>query len=318
MSITQDIKHRALELGFDLVGVTDAAPIDTEQKELLAAWLESGYAGQMTYMQKNFDKRINPAKLLRNARSVIAAGLNYKPLRKNLEKPNTTRPCGKVASYAQYQDYHPFVKQQLHRLVDFISSVAGSGHRYKICVDSAPVAERTLAVRAGLGFIGRNHLLIHPTLGPQMFLGEVITTVKLRSDEAIGADCSDCDNCIAACPTGALLPDGQFDARKCINYLTIEHEGKLPLELRKIIGDRLFGCEECIVSCPYHKNAPVCKNADLKRHCDRAKLDLHEILALTDESFAVKFTDSVINRSGLNRLKRNARICLENIALHGR
>lgn len=319
MSLAQGIKRKALELGFDLVGITDASPTGADHVERLKAWLESGYAGEMTYMHRNLGKRIDPAKLLEDARSVIVVGLNYKtPTGDPKEpRPNTPEPTGRVASYAQYQDYHPFIRQRLRELIDFIGSSAGAGQRFKICVDSAPLAERSLAVRAGLGFIGKNHMLIHPTLGPQILLGEVITTLELACDEAIDADCSGCDTCISTCPTGALLPDGQFDGGKCINYLTIEHKGEIAAELRNKIGDRVFGCEECIVVCPYHTNAPVCKNRRFRLYHNRAELDLQRILTLTDESFAVEFADSVINRLGLDRFKRNAQICLDNTACCG-
>jgi len=242
---------------------------------------------------------------------------------------------GRVANYAQYEDYHTFIKKQLHKLTVFLSSLAGTGFKFKICVDSVPLAERALAVRAGLGFIGKNHMLINPTLGAQIFLGEVITDLKLqtdeptlrhserifchseRSEESIGsttANCSNCQSCISACPTGALRDDGQFDAGKCISYLTIEHKGRIPADLAEKIGDRLFGCDECVLACPYQKDAPVCKNKQFKFYNDRAKLSLNEILNLSQELFEAKFADSVINRSGIERLKRNAQICLKNIA----
>ncbi|MFH1882489.1 MAG: QueG-associated DUF1730 domain-containing protein, partial [Planctomycetota bacterium] len=249
MSLSQEIKRKALELGFDLVGITDASPIDAKQVELLAEWLKSGCAGQMSYLHSNFEKRTQPTKLLENAQSIICVGLNYTPPKHPLSsqaqqsthppsfrakqntpppsfraKQNThppsfrakrseveesikksilsslrvrhrrtrqshlqhaTVPIGKAANYAQYEDYHPFIKERLRKLTEFISSVTGRGHKFKICVDSAPLAERALAVRAGLGFFGKNHMLINPKLGPQIFLGEIITTLKLSTDVPI-------------------------------------------------------------------------------------------------------------------------------------
>jgi epoxyqueuosine reductase len=310
MILSQDIKCKAMELGFDLVGITDASPIDTDHVKLLNDWLKSGFAGQMSYLQRNLEKRINPAKLLENARSVIIIGLNYKPPKK---KQHGTPLSGRIVSYAQYEDYHVFIKKQLHKLIDFFGSDAGINHKYKICVDSTPLAERALAARAGLGFIGKNHLLINPTLGPQIFLGEIITTLKLESDNPITHNCSNCDKCIAACPTGALYADGRFDATKCINYLTIEYKGQISAELAEKIDDRLFGCEECILACPYQRNAPVCKNKNFKFYHDRSELDLQEILKLTEEEFEKQFADSLIKRLGLLGLQRNAQICLINI-----
>ncbi|MCH7559028.1 MAG: tRNA epoxyqueuosine(34) reductase QueG [Planctomycetes bacterium] len=313
MSLSQEIKRKALELGFDLVGITNASPIDAKQVELLAEWLKSGCAGQMSYLHSNFERRTQPTKLLENAQSIICVALNYKPPKQKPKPPDATTSIGKVANYAQYEDYHPFIKERLRKLTEFISSVTGRGHKFKICVDSAPLAERALAVRAGLGFFGKNHMLINPKLGPQIFLGEIITTLKLPTDELITNNCSNCDKCISACPTGALMPDGQFDANKCINYLTIEYKGRIPPDLAEKIADRLFGCDDCVLACPYQKDAPVCKNKQFKFYNDRAKLDLGWILNLTQQDFDTEFAHSTIRRSGLDRLKRNARICLTNI-----
>jgi len=340
MSLSQEIKRKALELGFDLIGITDVSPLNTEQVEMFTDWLKSGYAGQMSYLHRNFEKRTQPAKLLENAQSIICVGLNYKPPKNKLTPSHFTAPMGKVANYAQYEDYHPFIKKRLHKLSEFISSAAGRDHKFKICVDSIPLAERALAARAGLGFIGKNRMLINPKLGPHIFLGEIITTLKLPIDEPIifhsqhseaplhrhserseaesrnlfkKTECSNCDKCISACPTGALMPDGQFDANKCINYLTIEYKGRIHPDLAEKVGDRLFGCDECVLACPYQEDAPVCKNKQFKFYNDRAKLDLGWILNLTQQDFNSEFTDSPFRRLGLERLKRNARICLDNI-----
>jgi len=345
MSLSQDIKHKAIELGFDLLGVTDAAPIDAEQAKAFARWLESGFAGDMDYMHRNLQKRLSPAKLLQGAQSVIVVGLNYAPAQFHSGDDRETtdprvrgdrlapaeaggremstedrvssiehRESGRVANYALYEDYHQFVKERLRDLVAFVDLLVDAEFKFKICVDSVPLAERALAVRAGLGFIGKNHMLINPELGCQIFLGEIITSLKLRTDEPIAADCSDCCKCIDACPTGALRPDGQFDAGRCINYLTIEHKGPIQPKLAEKIGDRLFGCDECVLVCPYQNDAPACANEQFRFHGDRANLDLREILNLDGESFDARFADSAIKRIGLEGLQRNARICLANAA----
>jgi epoxyqueuosine reductase len=311
MSLSQEIKHKALELGFDLIGITDASPLNTEQVEMFTDWLKSGYAGQMSYLHRNFEKRTQPTELLENAQSIICVGLNYKPPK--LKPPDPTAPMGKIANYAQYEDYHPFIKKRLRKLSEFISSVTSQDHKFKICVDSAPLAERALAARAGLGFIGKNRMLINPKLGPQIFLGEIIMTLKLPTDEAITNNCSNCDKCIKACPTGALMPDGRFDVNKCINYLTIEYKGRITPYLAEKIADRLFGCDDCVLACPCQEDAPVCKNKQFKFYNNRTKLDLSRILNLTQQNFDTEFDDSTIRRIGLERLKRNARICLDNI-----
>jgi epoxyqueuosine reductase len=333
LNLTNQIKQKALEIGFDLVGITTADPLDAGQISVFKDWLEKGLAAQMNFFHKNFDKRINPSLLLDGAKSIIVAAVNYKTpgismslraKRSNLQYPLYSKKSnsGRIASFAQYEDYHTFIENNLWKLADFITSVAGKNHRFKICVDSAPLAEKAFAARAGLGFIGKNHLLINPLLGPQLLLGEIITTIELTPDnptggepvESIEPDCRNCDKCIKNCPTGALRPDGLLDANKCISYLTIEHKSDIPATLASKIGNRLFGCEECILACPYQKIAPVCRNKHFKFYPQRVCLDLSEILNLTQESFAERFPDSPLKRIGLERLKRNAKICLQNIS----
>jgi len=318
MSLAGGIKQKTLELGFDLVGITDASALDNEHFELLTDWLAFGYAGRMDYMRQNLDKRTNPAKLLKDAQSIICVCLNYTPPQTHKQPLEPTEPMGRVANYAQYEDYHPFIKKHLRELTKFITAssatgITGEEIKFKICAGSAPLAEKALALRAGLGFIGKNHLLINPTVGPQTLLGEIVTNLELKTDEPIKNNCSGCNKCMEACPTGALRPDGQFDANRCISYLTTEYKGQIPADLAEKIGDRLFGCDECVLACPYQNNAPVCKNKQFKFYSDRARLNLHEILALTEDSFEAKFADSPIKRLTLQRLKRNAQICLNNI-----
>lgn len=310
MNLADAIKQKAIELGFDLVGVTGAGPIEAEQVQVFGDWLSLGYAGQMAYMHRNFEKRINPAGLLEGAQSVICVGLNYKPASK---KSVAAEPAGKVANFAQYQDYHLFIKKKLRKLTEFITSAVGDNPKLKICVDSAPVAERALAERAGIGFIGKNHMLINPELGLQIILGEIITNLKLQTDKPSKNNCSACDKCIAACPTGALRTDGQFDANKCISYLTIEHKDEVSDDLAEKIGDWLFGCDECVLACPWNDKAPVCQNKQFKFYTDRCELELCDILNLNSNEFETKFADSCIGRIGIERLKRNAQICLANI-----
>jgi len=318
MSLSEAIKQQAVKLGFDLVGITDASPIDAEQVRRLADWLEAGLAGRMEYMHRNFEKRIEPAGLMEGAESVICLGLNYTLPKQKLASSTSNIPTGRVANFARYQNYHSFLKKQLQKLCDFISSQAGREFKFKTCVDSAPLAERALAVRAGLGFIGKNHMLINPRLGCQIFLSEIITTLKLPPDEPTTTKCLNCDRCILACPTGALRADGRFDANKCNSYLTIEYKGRIPPELAEKIGNLLFGCDECALACPWQKDAPLCRNKHFKFYDDIAELDLQEILNLDDEGFESRFADSSIKRLGLELLKRNARICLANLEKQAR
>ncbi len=313
MNVTNRIKQKALEIGFDLVGVTTAEPVASEHLEVFSKWLDEYCPPDLQYLKNNPAQRFNPAELLPNAKSVIVTALNYKirPMPSERSNPKLT---GRIASYARYEDYHTFIKKLLRRLIDFIKTLTDNKPRFKICVDSAPIAEKSLAARAGLGFIGKNRLLINPSLGPQLLLGEIVTDLELTPDEPIEADCEQCTKCIDACPTGALRSDGSFDAGRCISYLTIERDSdiEIPFELGALLGNRLFGCDDCILACPYQHNAPVCKNTEFKYYPERCELDLNEILNMTQDTFEERFSNSAILRTGLNQLKKTARICRMN------
>ena len=311
MNLTNAIKQKAIELGFDLVGVTGAQPIDAEQIEYLKTWVAAGRAAGMAYMHKNFAKRTDPTKLLPGAKSVICVGLNYKPPPLKESFDSTSAGYGAIANYALYEDYHPFMKKRLQALARFMSDLVGASNcTFKICVDSAPLAERALAQRAGLGFIGKNHMLINPRLGLQIFLGEIITDIELDHDSPITNHCPECNKCTRACPTGALDSAGTFDANKCISYLTIEHKGQTPDELAHKIGSRLFGCDECVLACPYDLNAPPRDNTQLRFFAEHTRILHRRVLAWQQAQFDKFFAESTVKRLGLERLKRNAKICL--------
>jgi epoxyqueuosine reductase len=170
-----------------------------------------------------------------------------------------------------------------------------------------------VALRAGLGFIGKNHMLMHPRLGPTLLLGEVITNLSLQQDKPLEQDCGNCRLCTLACPTGALRSDGFFDASRCINYLTIEHKGDIHAELACLLGNCLYGCDACIHACPFYQAAPACANKDFTYYPDRAHLDPQEVLTWTPSQFQEAFADSPIQRITLQQLQRNARICFEHL-----
>ena len=312
MDISETIKEKAIELGFDAVGITDASAIDTEDVEHLKDWLDSGFAGSMAYMRRNREKRINPSKLLKNAVSVIVCALNYKHPNHagQLHKPTLNPPT--VAQYACYEDYHLFMKKLLLKLADFIKSTIKTDPKFKVCVDSAPLAERAIAKRAGLGFIGKNHMLINPDIGPAILLAEIITDLPLTKDEKIDMACNNCDLCKKACPAGALREDGRFNAERCISYLTTEYKGKIPPEFPIYSNFTLLGCDRCLAVCPYFKNAPACKNPNFQFHPEWHYFEPKKILDMPQQNFKNTFADSALERAGLERLKRNAKICLSN------
>jgi epoxyqueuosine reductase len=308
MRLEQEIKDKALAVGFDAAGITDAASLGREHVEHFKAWLRAGYAGRMQYMHRNFEKRIYPAQFLDKAQSAIVVALAYKPRTENVPPESPTEPIGKVAQYAQYEDYHSFMRSLLRELVDLLRPKTGSGHRFRICVDSAPLAEKALAVRAGLGFIGRHHLLIHPRLGPQILLGEIITTLSLRPDGPLGGTCLDCRACVKACPTGALQPDGFLDARRCISYRT---QYETPEDAVGSTAGWLFGCDECLLACPFVKSAPPRANHRFRHDPTRACLNLRELLDLTPVALEARFRGSPIKGRGLEMLQPHARACLQ-------
>jgi epoxyqueuosine reductase len=305
VKIEDKIKQKAKSLGFDLVGITSAESIDSAHIQHFKKWLADGCHGTMIWLKKNVDKRFSPALLLSDAQSVICTALNYKP-------PATSV---KIASYALYQDYHDFIKKRLSELADHIKNETDKELKFKICVDSAPLAERALAVRAGLGFIGRNHILTNPQLGSFLLLGELITNLPLKQDGPIGKKdpCKNCIYCIDICPIGAISKNESFNARKCISYLTIEHKGRIPNEFKSKINSCIFGCEKCILACPYNAKAPVCQNKNFKFFAERLNLSLEQVLQFSQKDFDALFADSAVIRSGLRQLKRNSLICSKNI-----
>jgi epoxyqueuosine reductase len=309
MDLTALIKQKALSVGFDLVGITGAEPLGELHVEHLRDWLDSGYAGEMGYMHRNFDKRIDPGALLDGAESVICVALNYTPAETfaGIDNPEIAR----IANFALYEDYHDFMKGKLREVAEFLIESAGSDERFKICVDSVPLLERALAQRAGLGFIGTNRMLINPDFGLQLLLGEIITTAKLTPDKPLNKPCAECDKCVWACPTRAIKSAGTIDASKCISYQTIENKGEIPDDMARFVENKIFGCDKCIDICPYQKFAKekAAKNKDFKFHPERQSLKLTDILEMDEKQFSEIFGDSSLKRTGLEKIKATIRKC---------
>ncbi|MDD5011945.1 MAG: tRNA epoxyqueuosine(34) reductase QueG [Phycisphaerae bacterium] len=304
MAIEEEIKQKAVSLGLDLVGITSAKDIDSEQIEKHENWLSAGRSGQMDYLARNVKQRFSPISILPEAKSIICVGINYKVI----SKPD--KDALQIASYALYPDYHKFIKEKLRVLADFMKGV-NQNLKFKICVDSSPLAEKALATRAGLGFVGKNRLLTNSKFGSFLLLGELITDMPLEPDKPIEQQqCGDCTKCIEVCPTNALSDNG-FDARKCISYLTMK-KGEIAAGLKEKMGTHLFGCEECLRACPYNEKSPVCEKQRIGFTARDIKIKPQEIIGWTEKDFETFAANSAILWFGLERIRRNALICKEN------
>ncbi len=305
MEIEEEIKQKAFSLGFDLVGITSADNIECRHVEKFKEWLEEDCNAEMAFLENDAEKRFSPVSVLPTAKSVICVAINYK-----LPQP-ASKDSLKIASYALYPDYHKFIKGKLCILADFMKGI-NKNLKFKICVDSSPLAEKALATRAGLGFVGKNRLLTNSEFGSFLLLGELITNISLRPDKPIERqECGNCRNCIDACPLGALTENG-FDARRCISYLTIEHKGRISPELKDKMDSHLFGCEKCLQVCPYNEKAPLCKKQKCGFAARQVKLEIDTVLNWSKEDFENFADGSPIKRTGFRRIKRNALICKKN------
>jgi epoxyqueuosine reductase len=306
--LAAEIKNEARQIGFELVGVAPAAP--SAYRDYLRNWLDSGQAGAMEYLTRRFDERTDPAKYLPGARSVICVAINYhRPL--PAERSNS-QSQGRVARYALGNDYHDLIKSRLHRLADWIRERVPDAQT-RASVDTAPVMEKELAARAGVGWIGKNTCLINENDGSWLLLGEIITTLDLPPDDPAIDRCGTCRRCIDACPTGAITQPYQLDARRCISYLNIELREPIPQQFHRQLGEWLYGCDICQDVCPWNSKAPTGTDPALQPRFPSGKLDLHELLSWRDEDYRERLRGSAMKRVKLPVLQRNAKIVLENL-----
>jgi epoxyqueuosine reductase len=298
------IKQRALELGFAAAGIAPAAPADGFAH--LQAWLEHGYAGQMRYMERQAEARRHPSSILLEVRSVVMVAMTHT----GGTDPEVPARSGKVARYARGPDYHDVLRERLNQLLDWVHEQApGCGGRG--VVDTAPLLERDFARRAGLGWFGKNTMLLNRRLGSYFLLGALLLDVELASDPPFTANhCGTCTACLRACPTEAFPVAGQLDARRCISYLTIELRESIPEELRTGMGEWVFGCDICQEVCPW--NRKLGEEAELPHREDLAKLDLIGLLGIGEEEFRGRFRDTPLWRPKRRGLLRNAAIVLGN------
>jgi epoxyqueuosine reductase len=296
----QKIRQRALELGFDDCRFTSAgAPASAGQFQ---NWLAGKNHGEMNWLERNSEKRAEPRKVLSGAKSVIALAASY-------EMEN--QKSGSVARYARFDDYHDVLTGRLKLLTEFADQF-GDETRSLWYVDTGPLLERDLAQRAGLGFAGKHTNLISRKLGNWIFLAEILTTLELEPDAPEKNHCGKCSRCIEACPTNAITAPFQLDARRCISYLTIELKGSIPIEFRKAIGNRIYGCDDCLAVCPWNRFAR--EGQLMKSHArkDLEQPDLIELLSLDENNFKSRFNGSPILRTKRRGLLRNVCVALGN------
>lgn len=291
------IKTEAKRLGFHSCGISKADFLSDEAPRL-EAYLKNDYHGKMKYMENHFDKRLDPRLLVEGAKSVISLSYNY--FADTVQPPNA--PI--LSRYAYGKDYHLVIKEKLFNLLSFINQRIGEV-RGRVFTDSAPVLERAWAVKSGLGWIGKNGLMISHKHGSYFFLAEIILDLDLEDDQPVGAYCGTCTRCIDACPTGALIAPMQLDARKCISYLTIELKEDIPENFRSQLSNRFFGCDICQEVCPWNRFSLANKTPAFIPKPELSEMNAGDWLDLSEELFQRLFKESPLQRAGYQKIKSN-------------
>ncbi len=307
-ALREALEAQASELGFDALGIADPDSIPHVHDRLMA-FLQSGAHGDMAWLAENPERRTTPRGLWPDVRSVIMLGVNYGPDENPLQVL-AQRDRGAISVYARGDDYHDFIKKRLKTLARWLA--AQTGGDVKVFVDTAAVAEKPLAVSAGLGWQGKHTNLVSRDLGSWLFLGAIYTTLDLPPDAPHRDQCGSCRACLDACPTDAFPAPYRLDARRCISYLTIEHKGPIPHEFRRAIGNRIYGCDDCLAACPWNKFAQAGREAKLAARDALRAPPLAELAQLNDASFRELFTKSPVKRIGRDRFLRNVLIAIGN------
>ena len=308
-SLKTRIFDKASELGFSAWGIArvDAAP---EAGERLRQWIADGHHGEMAWMEDRADQRASPTGLWPEARSVIALGMSYAPASDPMALA-ALKDRGRISVYAQGADYHKVVKKALKAMGRWLADEAGC--ELKVFVDTAPVMEKPLSAAAGIGWQGKHSNLLNREHGSWLFLGIIYTTLDLEPDAPAEPHCGSCKRCIDACPTGAIVAPGLVDARRCISYLTIELAGPIPHEFREAMGNRIYGCDDCLAVCPWNRFASEAQaNRAFAPRAELAAPAIADLLALDDRSFRELFSGSPIKRIGVDRMIRNCLIAAGN------
>ncbi|MEK6747389.1 MAG: tRNA epoxyqueuosine(34) reductase QueG [Pseudomonadota bacterium] len=307
-AIKKSITEQAKAIGFDAVGFY-VADLPLEISTNLYNFLENNHHGDMGWMLEKAPYRSSPKALWAEARSVIMLGHNYAPDSNPMEKLEQ-KTIGNISCYALNEDYHDVIKKRLKKLAGWVAQEYSCD--VKVFVDTAPIMEKPLAERAGLGWQGKHTCLVSREFGSWLFLGAIFTTLKIEPDNSAADNCGSCTKCLDICPTNAFTAAGKIDARKCISYLTIEHKGQIPLEFRKAIGNRIYGCDDCLAICPWNKFA---KTANETAYHPRAELQsplLKDLVVLDDAAFRSLFRKSPVKRIGRDRFVRNVLIAIGN------
>jgi len=303
------IKAWGRELGFDAVGIANAELGAAEAR--LAEWLARGFHGEMDYMARHGAKRARPAELVPGTRRVITARMDYLPDAADAEAVLGDRTKAYVSRYALGRDYHKVLRARLQRLADRIAGEVGE-FGYRVFTDSAPVMEVELAAQAGLGWRGKHTLLLTRDAGSFFFLGEIYTDLPLPPDAPAAEHCGACTRCIDVCPTGAIVAPYRLDARRCISYLTIELKGAIPVALRPLIGNRVYGCDDCQLVCPWNKYARATGEPDFRVRHGLDAAELTELFGWSEAAFHERLAGSAIHRIGYERWSRNLAVGLGN------
>jgi len=312
IALAREVKDEARAAGFDLCGITTSAPFDLEGRAL-ADWVDRGYHGDMGYMARNAPRSSDPRTVVPDARALVVVGLYYGG-HEDGAADGTEGPRGRISRYAQGEDYHVVMEPRLRRLAEFLLNRGAREARYY--VDTGPVIDRAAAKRAGIGWFGKNTLIItRQGYGSWVFLGEILTDLPLPPDRRDDGDCGRCRLCLDACPTGAIVAPYMVDARRCISYLTIEHRGPIPRELRPAIGDHIFGCDICQVVCPHNTKTSTGGHGEFAPRPDvGTRPALLPLLNITEEEFRTRFDGSAVRRAKRGGLRRNVAVALGNLA----
>ena len=308
-SLKARIFDKAAELGFCAWGIARADSV-AHAGERLREWIAAGHHGEMGWMEARAEQRASPQGLWPDTKSVIALAMSYAPATDPLALAEA-RDRGRISVYAQGADYHKVVKKALKAMGRWLADEAGC--ELKVFVDTAPVMEKPLSAAAGVGWQGKHSNLLNREHGSWLFLGVIYTTLEMESDAPAEPHCGSCTRCIDACPTRAIIAPNQVDARRCISYLTIEHAGPIPIEFREAIGNRIYGCDDCLAVCPWNRFASEAQaNKAFAPRPELAAPALADLLALDDASFRELFSGSPIKRIGVNRMVRNCLIAAGN------